>query len=586
MKKLFRKANMSLMTSLQMLVLPSIICLIISVIMMALGINSTYNEAEVLYYDTLYQVNNKLTNADRDFYQAMNAAQQYISITQADGALPPDLVETLLTQKYAIYEENIGQTLERINAAVEIAKANEELYSDTVIDGKNFQNYNDEFNANFDIWLEVFDLKSATGDQTEFNEQFDVTREALSSMTDIVEQWAEHEDVHAKEDISKKVTSLSIIFGVVIILAYALVIATAKSLSDGIHRVAKAIDNMADGDFITHLDTESPIKEFKAIAESSENTRHNLHEALKKIISNAQSVDSSAIEAKDRISDSRRATTDISQAVSDLANGATAMANDVQSTSDITISIGDAVENVLEAANSNLENGRAVIDESTRVQGQLTELMESGQNTRAKANQVSESVNETATVVSQISQAAELIISIANQTNLLALNASIEAARAGEAGRGFAVVADNIKDLAEESNSAANEITGMLKQITDLSDQNKSLTEDIRTATEGEADALTGMSASFEEMLSMLRETEEGNKQIVSLVQILDGDKNSILDSVESLSSVSEENAASTQETSASLSMLDTNMENVVEQAENLKIVADELRENVAMFKI
>ena len=262
------------------------------------------------------------------------------------------------------------------------------------------------------------------------------------------------------------------------------------------------------------------------------------------------------------------------------------MAGDVQNTSDITISIGDAVENVLEAANSNLENGTAVINESMRVQDQLSELMTSGENTRQKANQVSESVGETANVVAQISQSAELIISIANQTNLLALNASIEAARAGEAGKGFAVVADNIKDLAEESNDAANEITGMLKQITDLSDKNKSLTEDIRVATEEEGDALTSMSASFEEMLSMLRETETGNKTIVSLVQTLDGNKNSILDSVEALSSVSEENAASTQETSASLSMLDSNMENVVEQAENLKQVAEELRDNVKMFTI
>ena len=58
------------------------------------------------------------------------------------------------------------------------------------------------------------------------------------------------------------------------------------------------------------------------------------------------------------------------------------------------------------------------------------------------------------------------------------------------------------------------------------------------------------------------------------------------MDSVESLSSVSEENAASTQQTSASLSMLDDNMVNVVEQAENLKAVAMELRDNVKMFTI
>lgn len=586
MKKLFAKANLSFMIALQMLVFPVVICLIISVFIMGSEMNKTYSSAQNLYYDTLYQINNKLVNADRDFYQAMNAAQQYISISQSDGSLPPDVMETLYAARVAAYNENIDQTLERVQGASEIAQSVPKLYTGIVLEGKTYKDYIDEFYANYDAWSKCYNFQTAEGDITAFNEQFEVTRDSISGATDIVEAWAEEEDAAAKKEMQGKVLTVIIIFFIVIVLLYVLVIVTAKSLSDGVKRVEGGIDNMAEGDFVTHLDVESPIKEFKAIAVSAENMRHNLHEALKKIIGNAQIVDNSASEAKDKISDSQRATADINQAVSDLANGATAMANDVQYTSDITINIGDAVENVLEAANSNLENGRAVIEESTRVQGELGELMESGKNTRNKANQVSESVNETASVVAQISQAAELIISIANQTNLLALNASIEAARAGEAGKGFAVVADNIKDLAEESNDAANEITGMLKQITDLSEQNKSLTEDIKTATESEADALTSMSASFEEMLSMLRETESGNKQILNLVQTLDGNKNSILDSVESLSSVSEENAASTQETSASLSMLDSNMENVVEQAENLKIVAEELRENVKMFTI
>ena len=100
------------------------------------------------------------------------------------------------------------------------------------------------------------------------------------------------------------------------------------------------------------------------------------------------------------------------------------------------------------------------------------------------------------------------------------------------------------------------------------------------------AEALQEMSEAFDLMLGLLRETEEGNRQIVGQVESLNANKNSIMESVESLSSVSEENAASTQETSASLSMLDTNMISVVENAENLKQIAEELRDNVAMFTI
>ncbi len=586
MKKIFAKANLSFMVALQMLVLPAIICLVISVFLLGSEMNSTYNDAENMYYETLYQINNKLVNADRDFYQAMLAAQQYMSVAMSDGQLPPEEMDRLFKERVEVYNENLEQTLERVGASNEIAASIPYLYTGIQIDGKTYKDYADEFQSKYDQWLACYDFKTQEGDITAFNDLFEQTRDSISNMTDIVEQWSEEEELAARAAIRAKIIRISVIFGIIVILVYALVLVTAKSLSDGIKRIHGAIDNMSNGDFVTHLEVESPVKEFNGIAQASENMRHNMHEALKRIITSAQSVDNDATVAKDRISDSQSATSDISHAVSDLANGATAMATDVQSTADITVGIGNAVEDVLGAANSNLENGRTVMDESLRVQQELGNLVSSGENTREKANRVSESVSETAVVVSQISQAAELIISIASQTNLLALNASIEAARAGEAGRGFAVVAANIKDLAEESNGAANQISEMLKQITDLSEQNKTLTDAIKKATEDETEALNSMSESFEKMLGMLRQTEDGNNRIVELVELLEDSKDSIMNSVESLSSVSEENAASTQETSASLSMLDTNMENVVQQAEHLNTVAAELRENVNMFTI
>ena len=136
MKKLFGKANLSFMVALQMLVLPAVICLIVSIFMLGREMNSTYSDAEALYYDKLYQINSNLVNADRDFYQAMNAAQQYMSISQSDGSLPEDVMNQLYAARSASFDENLAQTLERISKANEIAQTDSYLYTGISIDGK------------------------------------------------------------------------------------------------------------------------------------------------------------------------------------------------------------------------------------------------------------------------------------------------------------------------------------------------------------------------------------------------------------------------------------------------------------------
>ncbi len=578
MNKNQSKFNMT--AALMILILPFAAVIVFATIYFSSQLKNTETSDTELYYDNLYTISSLLLNADRDFYQAMLAGTRYMAYHEY---LDADIINLYITD----LEDNKKQARERVDEAAQLARNDSQLWSETrAADSKNFQNLYDEYESSFDSWEKTYNFNTGEGDIEQFDKQFEATREYLSEMTEITEQWAKSKMAQQTSAINRKISILSIIFAVIIIALLCLAFIILKIIMNSIRGLTEDVSRISDGDFVTKINTKSAISDFAKIAESMESMRHNLRNALARVIDHAGSVNQRAELTKDNISNSQKTTNDISSAVNDLAEGATAMAEDVQSTSSITINMGSSVDSVRESASSNLEKGKRVYNESAKVKEQLEQIKIQDQKTDEIASQVAESVNETANVVTQISSAAEGIISISSQTNLLALNASIEAARAGEAGKGFAVVADNIKNLAEESNHLAGEITGMLTTITSYSDKNKMLTESIKEATTNEATALEEMSESFEEMLSLLRETEEGNKLIVELVESMNSDKDEILNSVESLSSISEENAASTQETSASLTQLDNAMESVVEQAEDLQKIAEELTANVKFFKV
>ena len=94
------------------------------------------------------------------------------------------------------------------------------------------------------------------------------------------------------------------------------------------------------------------------------------------------------------------------------------------------------------------------------------------------------------------------------------------------------------------------------------------------------------MSDAFVDMEHQLEDTEAGNKAIEKLVESVNNDKNDIISAVESLSAIAEQNAASTEETSASLAELSQNMISVVDEADELSKVASDLQESISFFRV
>lgn len=151
----------------------------------------------------------------------------------------------------------------------------------------------------------------------------------------------------------------------------------------------------------------------------------------------------------------------------------------------------------------------------------------------------------------QISTLLKTIKDIAEQTNLLALNAAIEAARAGDQGRGFAVVADEVRKLSDQVRVAVTDITGVFQAIQTESKEAVDALDAGQEAVVAGSDKITTTQSTFDQLHAEITLTSNQIEAIaVAMYEVLDNTRG-VTDSINSIVSVAEQNAASMQEVTA-----------------------------------
>lgn len=310
----------------------------------------------------------------------------------------------------------------------------------------------------------------------------------------------------------------------------------------------------------------------------------DLKEALRYTVSNLKDTSEKLADYSDDLSSHSLNVSDsmdsIDCACNEIAEGATSQANSTEEATGAAYRMGTLIDSSIRAVDTLRSVSNEVKAATHSVGDKLSEVNESNRKVTAATEQIKVSILETSESAENIRQAADVITDIASQTNLLSLNASIEAARAGEAGRGFAVVASEISQLAEQSNQAAVEIRGIINQLIENSNRSVEDIQDAKKITEEQTERLVAAIGEFNHAQEGLERSLVEIDHVKDSTVELDASKNQMLDIIQALSAISEQNAASTEETAASVTQAKSVVDDVAEKANNVSQVAAVLEED------
>ncbi len=202
----------------------------------------------------------------------------------------------------------------------------------------------------------------------------------------------------------------------------------------------------------------------------------------------------------------------VAQATNDMQRAAGEITTSVGGTSQRAAAAAVASDEASASVNAVAAATEELASSVAEIGRQVTHSSEVADSAVLKAGQTTEMVSSLASAAEKIGDVLRLIGAIASQTNLLALNATIEAARAGEAGRGFAVVASEVKELANQTAKATDEIAGQVAAI-------QAATGDCVTAIGGISNTIREISGIATTIAAAVEEQDSATREIARSVQ-------------------------------------------------------------------
>ena len=379
---------------------------------------------------------------------------------------------------------------------------------------------------------------------------------------------------------------LSVIFVMVacIVIAVIMSVSITRSLQKGISKVQK----VADGELGSPIE-EKLLKRNDEVGDLAK-AIDTLQKALQNIVSKiAQSTDNIKMAANElgvTAKDTNYTMKQVEDAVSSISDNITEQAKSTKTTTDNIVLMGDQIGRTSEEVGLLNQNADVMRKSSEQASYTIQQLRQINDKVKESINTITRQTNLTNESAQKIQATIGIISSIAEETNLLSLNASIEAARAGESGRGFAVVASQIQKLAEQSNSSSCEIEEITNTLISNSDEAVEIMRQVHEIIDSQSQNMSDTENIVSKVMDGINTSLEKIEKIEYATEQLESSRNRIVETVEGLSDIAEQNAASTEETFAQTSQVSNTFEQIEAKADQLKQIADELSDIMQHFQL